>query len=131
MRALLLAKILCGVPAALTGLSGCTTVIVTDGSAGQPALTHDLISIGVTRIVVPERKGDLIAFRRTGIGLGFGNAVGASAFLGFDQGEWVIADPAGCQMLVVIRSDADAASTLKVLEKLEGENVCYVNDTQD
>lgn len=121
LRLFALAGLLC---ASLAG-SGCTTVIVGEGS------THDIVSIGVTRIVVPERKGEVIAFRRTGVGVGFGNAVGSSAFLGFDQGEWVLADPAACQMLVVIRSDAETETTLKILEKLEGENICYVNDTQD
>lgn len=101
----------------------CTTIIVGEDS------THEILSLGVTRVVVPERKGELIAFKRTGFGLGYGNAIGDAAWLGLDSSEWVIADPGNCQMLVVIRSDAEAESAAKILERLDGEDVCYVKDT--
>lgn len=88
------------------------------------------MSLGITRIVVPETKGKTIAFKRTGLGLGFGSVAGASAFLGFDQNEWVIADPTDCQLMIVIRSDVESANAALILEKLEGVDVCYTNEAQ-
>jgi hypothetical protein len=87
---------------------------------------RSLVSIGITRIVVPERKGDLVAFRREGFGLGYGNAVGNAAWLGFDKSEWVIADPASCQLLVMIREDVEAENAARIVQSLKGENICYV-----
>lgn len=102
--------------------AGCTTVIAGDGAS------REIVSIGITRVVVPERRGDLVAFRRTGFGLGFGDATAAAAWLGFDRSEWVIADPASCQLLVVIRADVEAENAARILESIEGENVCYARD---
>jgi hypothetical protein len=113
--------------AAITGLAavlcqGCTVTLPAEGP------TREIVSVGVTRIIVPERKGNLLAFRRSGIGIGFGDAIASAAWLGFDRSEWVIADPAKCQMLVVIRDDVEAESAGRILESLKGENVCYVRD---
>ncbi|MCL9998890.1 MAG: hypothetical protein NBV68_05880 [Erythrobacter sp.] len=90
--------------------------------------TREIVSVGITRIVVPERKGNMIAFRRSSLGLGFGDATASAAWLGFDHSEWVIADPAQCQMLVVIRDDVEAESAARILESLKGEDICYVKD---
>ena len=105
-------------------LPACTTIVIDEGSE------RDIVTIGVTRLVVPERQGDLTAFKQTSVGLGYGNAVGDAAWLGFNQGEWVLADPAQCQLLVIIKSGAEADNAAAILKKLEGENICYVNDTQ-
>lgn len=109
---------------ALCTQSACTTLVMGEGE------TRDIVSLGVTRIKVPERSGDLIAFRRTGLGIGLSNTVGDQAWLGFQSSDWIMADPAKCQMLVVIRSNAEANQAQKILETLKGEDVCYVNDTQ-
>lgn len=108
--------------AAVALCSGCTVTMPGEGPA------HEIVSVGVTRIIVPERKGNLVAFRRAGVGLGFGDAAGSAAWLGFDKSEWVIADPASCQLLVVIREDVEAENAARILQSLEGENICYVRD---
>jgi hypothetical protein len=108
-----LAALVCG---------GCTVVMPGEGPA------RSIVSVGITRIVVPERKGNLVAFRRGGFGLGYGDAVGNAAWLGFDTSEWVIADPAKCQMLVVIRKDVEADNAARILNTLKGENICYAKD---
>lgn len=102
--------------------SGCTVTLPAEGP------TREIVSVGITRIVVPERKGNLVAFRRGGLGIGFGDAVGSAAWAGFDRSEWVIADPSSCQLLVVIRKDVEAENAARILETLKGENVCYVKD---
>lgn len=102
--------------------SGCTVAVSGEGPR------REIVSFGITRIIVPERKGDLVALRRTSLGLGFGDATASAAWAGFDKSEWVIADPAKCQMLVVIRDDVEADNAARILETLKGENVCYVRD---
>lgn len=109
---------LCVLAAALC--SGCTVTLPAEGP------TREIVSVGITRIIVPERKGNLVAFRRGSLGLGFGDATASAAWLGFDRSEWVIADPASCQLLVVIREDVEADNAARILESLKGENVCYV-----
>ncbi len=105
-------------------LSGCTTIVV-DG-----ATERSITSIGVTRIQIPEKQGNLLAFKRTGIGIGYGNAVEGAAWLGFDRAEWVIADPAECQLLIIIRSGAEAAQVEQLLGNLGGGEVCFANNTE-
>ena len=102
--------------------SGCTVAVAGEGPR------REIVSFGITRIIVPERKGDLVAIRRTGVGLGFGDATARAGWVGFDRSEWVIADPTKCQMLVVIRDDVEADNAARILETLKGENVCYVRD---
>jgi len=111
-------------------LSGCTTIVLGGEDTLAQKQRRDVVSLGVTRIVIPETHGETVAFKRTGIGLGFGSAVGSAAWLGFDQNEWVIADPAKCQLLVVIRSDVESANAALIVEKLKGVDVCYTNDAQ-
>ncbi len=111
-------------------LSGCTTIVLGEHLTERDAATRDIVSVGITRIVVPETKGETVAFKRTGLGLGFGSPVGSAAWLGFDQNEWVIADPTECQLLVVIRSDVESANAALILESLKGVDVCYTNEAQ-
>lgn len=111
----------------MSGLSaalcqGCTVALPAEGP------TREIVSVGITRIVVPERKGNLVAFRRSSVGLGFGDATASAAWLGFDRSEWVIADPAKCQLLVVIRDDVEAENAARILESLKGEDICWVRD---
>jgi hypothetical protein len=111
----------------LSGLSaalcqGCTVALPAEGP------TREIVSVGITRIVVPERKGNLVAFRRSSLGLGFGDATASAAWLGFDRSEWVIADPAKCQLLVVIRDDVEAENAARILESLKGEDICWARD---
>jgi len=112
------------------GLSGCTTIVL----GGENTLAQEnrraIVSVGISRIVIPETQGETVAFKRTGIGLGFGSAVGSAAWLGFDQNEWVIADPAKCQLMVVIRSDVESANAALILDTLKGVDVCYTNEAQ-
>ncbi|MEM9087054.1 MAG: hypothetical protein AAGB23_14125 [Pseudomonadota bacterium] len=111
-------------------LPGCTTIVLGDNETLSQRDRRDIVSLGFTKIVIPETQGETVAFKRTGVGLGFGSAVGSAAWLGFDQNEWVIADPAKCQLLVVIRSDVESANAALILEKLKGVDVCYTNEAQ-
>ncbi|MEO1048067.1 MAG: hypothetical protein AAFW59_07035 [Pseudomonadota bacterium] len=120
---------MCALILALT-LPGCTTIVLGDNDTLSQRDRRDIVSLGFTKIVIPETQGETVAFKRTGVGLGFGSAVGSAAWLGFDQNEWVIADPAKCQLLVVIRSDVESANAALILEKLKGVDVCYTNEAQ-
>lgn len=123
------ASAVCALILALT-LPGCTTIVLGDNDTLSQRDRRDIVSLGFTKIVIPETQGETVAFKRTGVGLGFGSAVGSAAWLGFDQNEWVIADPAKCQLLVVIRSDVESANAALILEKLKGVDVCYTNEAQ-
>ncbi len=109
---------------ALVLCPGCTVAVTGDGPR------REIVSIGITRITVPERKGDVVAFRHAGLGLGLGlgGTARPSAWLGLDRSEWVSADPASCQLLVVVRKDVEAENAARILEPLRGENICYAMD---
>lgn len=105
------------VAAALLG--GCVTMPVAERGSTR---TY----VGVVRVILPERTGDLSAVEVAGLGLGWDKG----PWLGWRAGNWVTADPAKCQMLVVIRSPAQARNAADVLAKLGGEGVCVADYTR-
>jgi len=105
-------------------LSACNTIVIDED--GQ----REIVSVGVTRVIISDRQGELVAFKRTGIGLGYGSAVGDSAWIGFDRGDWIIADPRDCQLVIIVRSDVEVGNATQILETLKGEDICYANQSQ-
>lgn len=105
------------------GAGGCTSVSV--GSAdGQ-----EFAGIGFYRVRLPATQGTLVAVEREGVGLGWGNLAGAGVFLGYDKTEWVIADPADCQLLIVIKSAAQAEHAKEIIALLGDQSPCIVDQT--
>ncbi len=108
----------------LIGLNcACTTVQVDSGGGST------IFGIGVVRVELPPTKGDTLAIERSGVGLGWESTPGGGVWLGYSASEWVIADPADCQMLVIIRSPTQAENAKRILESLEGETPCVVDHT--
>lgn len=105
------------VAVACQALAACT-VSTTDGPK-----TSRLV-VGVVKVEVPERQGELTAVSVKSLGLGWTKG----PFLGWNSSSWVLADPASCQLLVVVRKTVEADSTARILQALKGENVCYVKD---
>lgn len=99
-------------------LAGCTTV-----TPGEWQGTRTFI--GAVRVNMPVTSGDVQAVRVRSLGVGAG---ATGVHLGWEDGDWVIADPAKCQMVVIIRSDAQAANAAQVLRQLEGQDICVVNN---
>lgn len=100
-------------------LAGCTTIDL--GSNGD---TKTLV--GIVRITLPAKSGDLTAIDGKTLGLGWDGG----PFLGFRKASWVIASPDECQLLVIVRSPVEAANAAQVLERLKGETICVADYTR-
>lgn len=103
---------------ALLAPGGCATV-PTDGTAR--AQTH----VGIVRVVTGGGAGVESVSVRT-LGLGWDGA----AFLGWRAADYARADPAGCQVMIVVRRDADLASVEQLVRSFEGEKPCVVHTAE-
>lgn len=99
-------------------LGGCTTVHISDRPRTRTYL-------GLVRVVVPQRSGDLVAYSLRAVGVGWE----AGPWLGWRSDSWFAADPAKCQLLVVIRSEAQSRNAVEVIRSLEGRNPCVIDET--
>jgi hypothetical protein len=103
-------------------LTGCVTVDMADQDGGtRTSRTH----IGITRIVTVEKPGAMTAVDVKTLGLGWDNG----PFLGWRSGNWVTADPAKCQLVVIVRSSIEVENAAKVLAALKGQNPCIADFT--
>ncbi len=103
-------------PACLLLLAGCTTVRL--GSTGETKTV-----VGIARIELPKTEGAMAAIGVKTFGFGWDGG----PFLGFHESSWVIASPAECQLVVIVRSDVAAENAKQVLERLKGENICVAD----
>lgn len=108
---------------ALILLAGCTSISVgtADGS--------EFGGIGLYRVRLPATQGNLIAIEREAVGIGWDQSPVNSAWFGYSGSQWVSADPAKCQMLIIIRSETQAANARDILKQLEGTHACIVDHT--
>jgi hypothetical protein len=104
-------------------LSACQTVSV--GTADG----HSFSGFGFYRVNLPASHGSLLAVGREGVGVGWGSPVGTNAFLGYDKSDWIIADPEQCQLLVVIRTAAQAENARQIIASIEDKSPCIVDQT--
>ena len=81
--------------------------------------------LGLVRIVVPDGQGKLSAIDVKTLGVGWDRG----PYLGWKEGNWIVADPANCQLLIVIRSTAQAENASKVLQALGEQQPCVVDYT--
>jgi hypothetical protein len=105
--------------AATLVLGGCATV---------DANGHDRSRwfVGIVRVVLPDTQGKVAAINVKSLGAGWDSG----PFLGWKAGNWIITNPADCQLLVVIRSPAQAENAAKVLQSLKGQQPCIVDYTR-
>lgn len=79
--------------------------------------------MGIARITIPARQGDLTAIDVKALGGGWDNG----PWLGWRHDSWISADPSQCQMLVIIRANVEAANAASVLDKLKGDTLCVAD----
>lgn len=104
-------------------LAGCTVINVGTGQ------TADITSVGIVRVRVPVVVEGLVAIERQGAGLGWDSLPGSGTYVGWSDARWVMADPRHCQLLIVIRTPAQAEHAKDILSKLEGESPCVVDQS--
>jgi hypothetical protein len=107
----------------LATLGACTTIEL------DPNGSRRVTAVGIVQVRMPSSTGDLTVIERTGVGLGLDRLPGGGAWLGYSDAGWILADPAQCQMIVVIRSSAQARSALQILSQV-GETACVVDQTE-
>jgi hypothetical protein len=103
-------------------LSGCAAAAPGVGSGGG---ARSRLYVGIVRVVQPDSRGKLSALSTKALGLGWD----AGPYLGWKADEWVIADPADCQLLVIVRAAAEADNARRVIESLGGMNPCVIDHT--
>lgn len=81
--------------------------------------------LGLVRVVTPSKTGNLSAIDAQVLGLGWDKG----PFLGWKAGSWIEADPAQCQLVIIIRSAAQAENAVRVLQSLKGEQPCIADYT--
>lgn len=99
-------------------LAGCTSI---DFASSGETRTY----VGIVRVKVPAKSGNLVAVSVESVGAGWRRG----PWLGWQSDHWVEADPGRCQLLVVIRSAAEARNAAEVLRALEGRDACVVDHT--
>lgn len=81
--------------------------------------------VGVVRVILPNKLGDLAATDAKTLGVGWDGG----PYLGWKAGNWIVADPDACQLIIVIRSPAQAENAVEVLRSLGGQQPCIVDYT--
>lgn len=107
-----------GLPIISLALGGCT--VVTVGEGGRSAFY-----LGAVQVRLPRTEGATAAIEIETFGLGWDRG----PYLGWRSGKWVVADPKDCQLLVIIRSPAQAENAAKVMEALGGQKPCIADST--
>lgn len=100
-------------------LGGCASVVPGEWTGSR---TY----IGMVRVEMQPTVGDMQIIDVRTLGLAAGRS---GVMLGWEQGSWVIADPAQCQLVVIIRSPTEAENAARVLRELRGQRACLVNET--
>ncbi len=104
---------------ALMLLAGGCAMVPTDGTA------RTQWHVGVVRVATGAGEGAESVSVRT-LGLGWDGA----AFLGWRAADYARVDPAGCQVMIVVRRDADLASVERLVKSFEGEKPCVVHTAE-
>jgi len=81
--------------------------------------------IGLVRVVMPKGQVGLAAVSVRTLGAGWDRG----PWLGWRSGEWIIADPSRCQLLIIIRSTTEAANAADVIRKLGDSDPCIADFT--
>lgn len=97
-------------------LSACT--VTSQGERGTSRYV-----LGLVRIQIPDRQGELSAMSVKALGVGWDQG----PFLGWRDASWILADPAQCQLVVIVRSGVEADNAAKVLGQLKGEGLCVAD----
>lgn len=108
-------------------LCGCTTVNVMPAvDQGVSTEYQDRTYIGITRLRLPSTQGYVQAADVKTLGAGWQSG----PFVGWNASNLVTSDPAKCQLLIVVRSAAQAENAAKIISSLKGQDPCIVDYTK-
>lgn len=82
--------------------------------------------IGIVKVTRPAATGLTSVTDVRALGIGWDEGL----WLGWRAGSWIEADPSRCQLVIIIRSAAEAANAALVLRALEGMKPCVVDFTK-
>ncbi|WP_299328344.1 hypothetical protein [Parasphingopyxis sp.] len=102
----------------LLGLAGCYSVDLSDGNGAQSRTFF-----GFTRVTLPERQGELQAVEIENLGI----AVGPGLRIGWLHDRTITADPADCQLLIIVDGQAEIEHARSILATMEGVEPCLVD----
>jgi hypothetical protein len=108
---------------ATISLSGCTTVNMMPSGNGQPIAAQKLTLIGLTKLRFPEIIGNTKAVDVRTLGAGWQSG----PFFGWNASNLITANPADCQLIIIVRSSVEAQSAAKIVTALEGKNPCIID----
>jgi len=99
-------------------LAGCTSV-----EPGRAPRSQ--FHLGAVAVRVPKTVGNVTAVSVKTLGVSWDDGLN----IGWRSGAWITADPAKCQLLIIIRNAAEAANAIKIIKSLEGQQPCIVDFT--
>lgn len=99
-------------------LGACTTV-----EAGGPRRSQ--LYFGTTSVNFPQTQGNVDAIDVRTFGIGWDEG----PYLGWRSVSRVTADPRNCHLLIIIRSAAETANAMQIINALEGQDPCIVDYT--
>jgi hypothetical protein len=102
----------------LFALCGCTSI-------GDDKRGISRIFVGVVRVKLPQHGDGLSAIDVKALGLGWDGG----PWLGWRNGNWVVADPSRCQLLVIIRTPVQADNAIRILSSLGEQPICVADFT--
>jgi hypothetical protein len=117
-------KILAGLLLML-GSQGCTTINLVPEEGSKLSGVRNQLFVGALKVRIPESEGNIQAVDIKTLGVGWQKG----PFLGWNASNLVTANPSSCQLLIIIRTPAEADNALKIISSLEGQNPCIVDYT--
>lgn len=99
-------------------LGGCTTVSIENHGKSR-------WYAGIVRVEFPEKRGKISAVDVKMLGAGWESG----PFIGWQSGNWVTANPNDCQLIIIIKSAAQAENAQKVIKSLGGQQPCVIDYT--
>ncbi|WP_114950865.1 hypothetical protein [Sphingosinicella terrae] len=104
--------------AASLWLAACTRV-----DLAEPASGRSHVYAGAVSVTIPRTYGELRAIDVSTLGVGADESV----FLGWRRGQFVYVRPDECQLLIIIRSSVEAEHATRILQAIEGGQLCVVD----
>lgn len=109
--------------AVLLGALLCTACVSSLGNVGPNRNGRTLTYVGIVRLSMPAAQDGITYVDVKTLGLGWGG----TAFLGWHAGQWITADPARCQLLVIVRSSVEADSAATLFKSLGEQRPCIAD----
>jgi hypothetical protein len=102
------------------GLSACACASI---DLANPVERREILAVGAVSVRVPTTFGQVRAIDISTLGVG----VDTSVFVGWRRGQFVFVQPNECQLLIIVRSGAEAEHATRLLEAAQGGQICMVD----